>query len=95
MPLCRELVSIPKRYGDRTYSAGGGSVGKKAKSFPGARVVSFKPEMRTCPDCGTKLRFLYVAGGKYVTTLTETIHAVSLGYRCPTDGCQGHQMVFP
>lgn len=69
-------------------------MGNRSKSFPDARRVYFKPEIRSCPYCGAKLRYDHATSRKFVITLTETIFTVNQGFRCPQTDCPGHTVFF-
>lgn len=69
-------------------------MGSRAKSFPNARRVYYKPEIRNCPHCAARLKHDHPVSRKFVITLTETIYAVNQGYRCPRAECPGHKVFF-
>jgi hypothetical protein len=76
------------------FQVGGENMGNRAKAFPNARRVYFKPEIRNCPHCGAKVRYDHPTSRKFVITLTETIYAVNQGYRCPQTTCPNHRTYF-
>jgi len=49
--------------------------------------VYFRPELRNCPHCGTKLKRSHNAWNKKISMLTGVIHAWSMAYACSNESC--------
>lgn len=47
----------------------------------------YRPEIGNCLECESPLKRSHRAWSKYIIQLAGTIHAVSMGYRCPNDDC--------
>lgn len=52
-----------------------------------APKVYFRPEMKSCPHCGTKLERSHNAWNKKISTLNGVIYAWSMAYACPNENC--------
>ena len=53
-----------------------------------APKMYFRPEMKTCPHCATRLKRSHTAWNKKISTLNGVIHAWSMAYACPNKSCQ-------
>jgi hypothetical protein len=42
----------------------------------------FRPEIKYCPHCGTKLEYCHSVSNKMITTLDGVYNVVNMGYRC-------------
>lgn len=60
---------------------------KIAKDYSNVPTVYYRPEMQNCLECESRLNRSHRVWSKYIIQLTGTIHAVSMGYRCPNDEC--------
>lgn len=47
----------------------------------------FRPEIFTCPHCGTRLRRSHNAWNKPIETMNGVVDAWSMAYRCPEPSC--------
>jgi hypothetical protein len=64
---------------------------KPPREFGAVPRVRYRPELRTCPHCGTALAYRHPVWRKVVQSLTGLAHVTSLGYRCPQPACAfGH-----
>jgi hypothetical protein len=64
---------------------------KPPREFGAVPRVRYRPELRTCPHCGTPLAYRHPVWRKTLQSLTGIAHVTSLGYRCPQPVCAfGH-----
>ena len=54
----------------------------------------YRPEVRQCLECGTRLRRAVTISQRTVITLTEVIRLVHCGYRCPAADCAGNKRLY-
>jgi hypothetical protein len=60
---------------------------KPPREFGDLPRVRYRPELRTCPHCGTPLAYSHPVWRKPLQSLTGIAHVTSLGYRCPAPAC--------
>ena len=60
---------------------------KVAKDYNSVPTVYYRPEIGNCLECESPLKRSHRVWSKYIIQLAGTIHAVSMGYRCPNDDC--------
>lgn len=53
-----------------------------------APKIYFRPELKNCPHCESKLKRSHTAWNKKISTLNGVIHAWSMAYACPNANCQ-------
>jgi hypothetical protein len=54
----------------------------------------YRPEVRQCLKCGTRLRRAVTISQRTVITLTEVIRLVHCGYRCPAADCSENKRLY-
>jgi hypothetical protein len=67
---------------------------KPPREFGAVPRVRYRPEVRTCPHCGTALAYSHPVWRKVVQSLTGLAHVTSLGYRCPGPACAFGRAVY-
>jgi hypothetical protein len=64
------------------------------KSYPSMTKHIFRPELTHCLECQTRLRRYTTISQRMVVTLTNVVHVIHCGYRCPHMSCPGHQRLY-
>lgn len=67
---------------------------RRKKAFTHITKRIYRPEVRRCLECGTRLRRAVTISQRTVITLTGVIRAVHCGYRCPAAGCAGGKRLY-
>ena len=67
---------------------------KPPREFGAVPRVRYRPELRTCPHCGTALAYRHPVWRKTMQSLTGLAHVTSLGYRCPQPACAFGRTVY-
>jgi hypothetical protein len=67
---------------------------KPARAFGVVPRVRYRPELRTCPHCGTALAYRHPVWRKTIQSLTGIAHVTSLGFRCPQPACAFGRTVY-
>ncbi len=67
---------------------------KTRRDLSAYRKVHFKPEIRECPHCGSRLRRSHTAWSKNVQTMRGKYHATSYAYKCPRTDCPEREVVY-
>src|SRR3954452_21683642 len=65
-----------------------------ARAFGVVPRVRYRPELRTCPHCGTALAYRHPVWRKTIQSLTGIAHVTSLGFRCPQPACAFGRTVY-
>jgi hypothetical protein len=60
---------------------------KQARTFAALPRLRYRPEVATCPHCGTALRYRHEAWAKPIQFLSGPEHLTSLGFGCPNPAC--------
>jgi hypothetical protein len=64
------------------------------KSYPHAIKRIYRPELKDCLACGTRLRRCCTISARCIITLTQVIRLLHCGYRCPSAICAGKTRLY-
>jgi hypothetical protein len=68
---------------------------KKSKNYSRAKRIYYKPEIKVCPHCGSKLKRSHTACNKKIFTLKQTLHIISHAYKCTNQKtCQNPNQTY-
>lgn len=67
---------------------------KTAKDYSRAEKQIYRPENKTCPNCGAELKRSHTAWRKNIITLRGTLQVTSYAYRCPNSRCPNPGTVY-
>lgn len=67
---------------------------KHPRQFAALPHLRYRPEVTTCPHCGTSLGYSHPVWAKPIQFLTQTTHVTNLGFRCANPACAFARAVY-
>jgi hypothetical protein len=67
---------------------------KGPRRFAALPHLRYRPELATCPHCGTPLGYSHPVWAKPIQFLGHTAHVTNLGFRCPNPACAFGRAVY-